>query len=145
MSLKIRIVGIPATAGSFVPRKRKNGSLYLLRSGSQKHREWRQAAEQTIRQAVNTWKWETSPDDEYSVSLSFLLPKPRTVTRDQPNVKPDIDKLCRSTLDALTVGKAIDDDARITQLTATKTYTAGSEQPGCYITVNKLNEGETNW
>lgn len=139
MSLKVRIVGIPATAGSFVPRKRKNGSLYLLRSGSQKHKLWRQAAEATVKQAVKLWKWETTPDDQYSVSLSFLLPKPRSVKREQPNVKPDIDKLCRSTLDALTVGKAIDDDARIIQLTASKTYAAGSEQPGCYITVNKIN------
>lgn len=142
MTLKIRVIGIPATAGSFVPRKRKNGSLYLLRSGSQKHREWRQAAETTIRQAVKLWQWETSADDEYSVSLSFLLPKPRTVTREQPNVKPDIDKLCRSTLDALTVGQAIDDDARIIQLIASKTYAGSNEQPGCYITVNKLNKGE---
>lgn len=140
MNLRIRVVGVPATAGSFVPRKRKNGSLYLLRSGSQKHREWRQAAEATIRQAVRLWQWEVSSDDEYSVSLSFLLPKPKSVTRKQPNVKPDIDKLCRSTLDALTVGHAIDDDARIIQLTASKTYAAGTEQPGCYITVNKLNE-----
>ncbi len=140
MNLKIRVIGIPATAGSFVPRKRKNGSLYLLRSGSQKHREWRQTAEATIRQAVKLWEWETSPEDEYSVSLSFLLPKPKSVSRAQPNVKPDIDKLCRSTLDALTVGKAIDDDARILQLTASKTYTGSNEQPGCYITVNKLNE-----
>lgn len=139
MNLKIRIIGIPATAGSFVPMKRKNGSLYLLRSGSQKHKKWRQAAESTIRQAVKLWKWETNQDDQYSVSLSFLLPKPKSVTRAQPNVKPDIDKLCRSTLDALTVGKAIDDDARIIQLTASKTYAAGSEQPGCYITVNKMN------
>ena len=142
MSLRIRVVGVPATAGSFVPRKRKNGSLYLLRSGSQKHREWRSAAETTIRQAVNLWKWEVSSDDEYSVPLSFLLPKPKSVTRAQPNVKPDIDKLCRSTLDALTVGKAIDDDARIIQLTASKTYASKAEQPGCYITVNKLDKGE---
>ena len=140
MNLKIRIIGIPATAGSFVPRKRKNGSLYLLRSGSQKHKEWRRTAEFTIRQAVKLWEWEVNQDDEYSVSLSFLLPKPRTVSRAQPNVKPDIDKLCRSTLDALTVGKAIDDDARIIQLTASKTYATETEQPGCYITVNKLNE-----
>ena len=142
MNLRIRVIGTPATAGSFVPRKRKNGSLYLLRSGSQKHKEWRQTAETTIQQAVRLWQWETNPDDEYSVSLSFLLPKPRTVSRAQPNVKPDIDKLCRSTLDALTVGKAIDDDARIIQLIASKTYAAGSEQPGCYITVNKLNESK---
>lgn len=140
MNLRIRVIGVPATAGSFVPRKRKNGSLYLLRSGSQKHKEWRSAAETTIRQAVQLWKWEVNPEDEYSVSLSFLLPKPKSVTREQPNVKPDIDKLCRSTLDALTVGEAIDDDARIIQLTASKTYAAGSEQPGCYIAVNKLNE-----
>lgn len=142
MTLKIRIIGIPATAGSFVPRKRKNGSLYLLRSGSQKHKEWRQAAEFTIRQAVKLWEWGVAQDDQYSVSLSFLLPKPRSVKRAQPNVKPDIDKLCRSTLDALTVGKAIDDDARIIQLTASKTYASEAEQPGCYITVNKLDKGE---
>lgn len=142
MNLRIRVIGVPATAGSFVPRKRKNGSLYLLRSGSQKHREWRQAAETTIRQTVKLWEWEVNQDDEYSVSLSFLIPKPKSVSRAQPNVKPDIDKLCRSTLDALTVGKAIDDDARIIQLVASKTYASETEQPGCYITVNKLNESK---
>lgn len=49
-----------------------------------------------------------------------------------PAVKPDLDKLCRSTLDALKVG-IISDDARVIRLVAAKVYAIGAT--GAHITV----------
>lgn len=51
-----------------------------------------------------------------------------------PCVKPDIDKLARSTLDAMT-GILFDDDARITQLVATKIYIPLGVETGALICV----------
>jgi crossover junction endodeoxyribonuclease RusA len=60
---------------------------------------------------------------QYGVELSlvFTLNKPKTVTRLEPFKRPDIDKLCRAVLDALT-GVAYEDDQQVTKLTAVKEY-----------------------
>ena len=54
-----------------------------------------------------------------------------------PIAKPDIDKLARSTLDAL-IGLAFDDDSRIVQLLVTKSYAAPGQE-GCFITVQEYD------
>lgn len=55
------------------------------------------------------------------VDITFMLSKPRTVTRKQPHVRPDVDKLARAVLDGLT-GTAFHDDAQVVRLTARKIY-----------------------
>ena len=64
--------------------------------------------------------------------LLFTLAKPKTVKRDWPSVKPDLDKLIRGTLDGLTKSGIYVDDAQVVAISATKVY--GSE-PGCHITL----------
>jgi crossover junction endodeoxyribonuclease RusA len=49
-----------------------------------------------------------------------------------PAVKPDLDKLARCTLDALT-GIVFDDDSRIVELSVRKVYCAPNEAPGASI------------
>ncbi len=55
------------------------------------------------------------------VSLVFTLKKPKTVTRSEPFIRPDIDKLSRAVLDGLT-GVAYEDDEQVVKLTAVKEY-----------------------
>lgn len=55
------------------------------------------------------------------VSLIFTLKKPKTVTRSEPFIRPDIDKLSRAVLDGLT-GVAYEDDEQVVKLTAVKEY-----------------------
>lgn len=55
------------------------------------------------------------------VHLTFTLSKPKTVKRNEPYVRPDIDKLIRAVLDGLT-GVAYDDDQQVTKITAIKEY-----------------------
>ena len=58
------------------------------------------------------------------IMLNFYLPRPKSVTKKKrplPTVKPDIDKLIRCVLDALT-GIYFTDDAQVTDIQAIKRY-----------------------
>lgn len=139
--LQFRVDGLPVPVGSYTPRQRKDGSLFLLRMNSSGAKQWRRAVLAAAMDAMHLSKWpKQSETANYTISLSFLLPKPKTVKRRAPTVKPDIDKLCRGTLDALTQAGAIQDDARVTQLIACKTYAADGEEPGAHITI--INNAE---
>lgn len=134
--LQFHAQGLPVPVGSFIPMKRKDGSLYVLRQNSAGAKKWKRAVLAAAMDAINLNKWPKQNDTaNYTISLSFMLPRPKTVKRGQPTVKPDIDKLCRGTLDALTQAGAIDDDARVCQLIACKTYAAPGEQSGVHITI----------
>lgn len=64
--------------------------------------------------------WEKAVES-VEVHLTFTLLKPKTVKRNEPFVRPDIDKLIRAVLDGLT-GVAYDDDQQVTKITAIKEY-----------------------
>lgn len=53
--------------------------------------------------------------------LTFIMHKPKTVTRKEPFIRPDIDKLARGVLDALT-DVLYEDDQQVVKLTAIKQY-----------------------
>jgi Holliday junction resolvase RusA-like endonuclease len=60
------------------------------------------------------------------IRLHFGIQRPKTVTRSEPSVKPDLDKYIRAVLDGLT-GVAYEDDQQVTFIVARKSYqkTAG--------------------
>lgn len=76
-----------------------------------------------------------------SVLLAFDLPKPKSVPRTKitpaswPAKRPDLDKLCRAVLDAIT-HVIIADDSQVVSLYATKEYGT----PGVTIEVRKMDE-----
>jgi Holliday junction resolvase RusA-like endonuclease len=49
------------------------------------------------------------------------MPKPRTVKRLHPTVAPDLDKLIRAALDAMTAVAYLD-DGQVTEINAMKVY-----------------------
>jgi hypothetical protein len=59
------------------------------------------------------------------------MKKPKTVTRNEPHIRPDIDKLVRAVLDGLT-DVVYRDDEQVTSLTAVKQY---GEQEGVWIRI----------
>ena len=71
-----------------------------------------------------------------SVELCFYLPRGKTVRRALPAVKPDLDKLVRAVLDALT-GYCYKDDGQAVGVLASKQY-AVDEDPGVHITLSKV-------
>ena len=60
-------------------------------------------------------------DGPVTLDLLFCLLKPRTVKRDFPHVRPDLDKLVRAVMDGLT-GVAYEDDQQVCTLAASKIY-----------------------
>jgi crossover junction endodeoxyribonuclease RusA len=77
-------------------------------------------------------------DQPVYLNLHFKLPRPKTATRPVPSVKPDLDKLIRSTCDALTKSGIYTDDALVVGITALKSY-ADLSETGCYIEIEVVD------
>lgn len=78
-------------------------------------------------------------DSPIDIQITFIFPRPKTVKRKkrpQMTVKPDVDKLVRSTLDALT-GVAYDDDSQVVHVDAYKIYDDFSDFHGVEITIDE--------
>ena len=76
-------------------------------------------------------------DGSVWLELTFYALMPKTVKREEPYVKPDLDKLIRAVLDGLT-GVAYDDDCQVTKVEAEKHYCNEHQtDPGVWITINK--------
>ena len=75
-----------------------------------------------------------------AVALDFVLPRPKSEPKTtRPHTRrPDVDKLARAVLDALT-GIYFADDSQVDSLAATKRTAEPGEQPGVHICV----EGKT--
>lgn len=121
--ISVRVNGIPAPQGS----KRHVGGGRMVESSTAVG-PWREAVRAQTQLVVGDDGPIEGPVD---VVLSFYLLRPkghfgarglRPSAPRRPGVKPDLDKLVRSTLDGLVAGGALEDDARIVGLVASKHY-----------------------
>lgn len=142
--LVVRVHGIPAPQGS----KRHVGNGRMIES-SRKVGPWREAVKAAVLTATN--RKPTTVDGPVRVDVTFILPRPKSHlgtgrnagrVRDSapsdPVGKPDLDKLLRSTLDALTDVGAIRDDSQVVRIEAAKVYAWPQESPGATIRVWRL-------
>ena len=90
--------------------------------------------------------WDTAPAMSLSVVFRFARPashygknalRPSAPQHCTSARNGDIEKLVRSTNDALT-GVLFDDDRQVVTVTATKRYCTATEQPGAVITLTAL-------
>lgn len=125
--------GIPAPQGS----KRHVGNGILVES-SKKVKPWRQAVTASAGDAAaNNWAFMES--GAVRIDIVFWLPAPRSVKRLFPSVKPDGDKLVRSTYDGIVIaGNIIKDDAQIVDGTALKRYALPGMLLGADILISAL-------
>ncbi len=148
------VYGIPAPQGSkrAMPQSKigANGKRYFtgkvnLIESSAKVKPWRAAVHEEARKhfpapipgavAVDLWFYLPRPKEHYRTGRFAHLLKPSAPAF--PAVKPDGDKLIRSTLDALTTAGAYRDDAAVVDYTAKKRYADGC-QPGAVIRVRPI-------
>ncbi len=143
--MTITVYGTPAPKGSkrFVGVA-KTGRGILVES-SAKVRPWAEAVKCEVR-TMSAWE-KMDTEGPVSVHVVFTLRKPQSAPkriRTWPDRKPDIDKLCRSTIDALTDAGVWEDDARVVRLVATKCYpgegTDALHIPGCVIHISEVKE-----
>jgi Holliday junction resolvase RusA-like endonuclease len=149
--LLLTVHGTPGPQGS----KNRNAAGALYES-SAKVKPWRQDVKQAAVDALahdEAWK---PLDEQVHLEVVFTLPRPRshygtgrnagvlkTSAPQHPAGKPDLDKLLRSTQDALKDAGVLRDDSVVTVTTATKTYVfTGPDalsHPGAVIRVWRLN------
>jgi len=146
--VSFNVNGIPGPQGSkkAIPLSRGKGAARVytgkvaLVESSAKVKPWRAAVVEAAKAAVPVMIV-----GAVNVSITFYLPRPknhygtgRNAARLRasaplyPAVKPDADKLVRSTLDALTSAGAYSDDAVVVDLHSAKRY-ADHREPGAWI------------
>ena len=138
------VPGHPISKGSMRAFKLPNGAVISTASNASSLKPW----EATIRSiAAKEISGFLPPENAIRIELSFYLQRPKghfkksgEVSEKAPRFpakKPDVDKLCRSVLDALT-GIAYHDDAQVTKLEAVKLFAVGTG-PGVHVTVEELS------
>lgn len=141
----IHIHGTPAPQGSKKAFAIKKGGKYTgkvaLAESSKAVKPWRAAV-------VEAAAGQATIVGPVAVAITFYLERPKghygtgrnagtvkPAAPALPGVKPDVDKLVRSTLDGLTSAGVYVDDARVTDLVVAKRYADG-RAPGATVRVS---------
>lgn len=126
----IFIKGTPVPKGSVTafPYRRKDGRLGVGITHGKKAKDWEKYLKDEL-QKHNLPMLEGA----VGIDLVFFIPRPKSVKRDKPYVRPDIDKLERCVLDALT-GISFKDDGQVVSIKSDKIY-ADNSDPGVDITI----------
>ena len=128
-----RIYGEPAPQGS----KRYLGNGRFIEA-STKLKPWRAAIRDAAIESFTGFPF----TDPIIVSVVFVMPKLKTVKRLWPSVAPDLDKLCRSLGDGLSVdANIITDDSLIVGWLATKVY---GDKPGAWVTIRLATQEDND-
>jgi Holliday junction resolvase RusA-like endonuclease len=127
------IDGIPAPQGS-KSAVTIGGKARLIEgsstTGRNKHKAWRKVVTDTARLYTPS----EPLNCPLAVEIDFVLPQIKSSKSDLHVVKPDLDKLIRSTFDAITDARIWQDDSRVTKLTSTKRR---GTTPGAYIRIEE--------
>lgn len=143
-SYGFRAYGIPVPQGSKTPGvSAKTGKLFVRDQSGESLKTWRQdvkLAALTARgsQAQPPVDLIDTITDACMVQIQFLMPRPTSVKRKLPSVRPDLDKLVRGVLDALKEAGVYRDDGQVVKIWANKQYAGDSLElsPGAWITVS---------
>jgi crossover junction endodeoxyribonuclease RusA len=137
-TLTVFVAGQPAPQGSKRGFATKSGKVAMVES-SKAVKPWRES----IRAALldEHGRPRAYFDGPVCVELRFVMRRPlSTPKRSTPPAvkKPDIDKLARAVLDAISSAGAWPDDSHVTGLFATKRIAELEEPPGCEITIESM-------
>lgn len=146
-AVTIAVTGTPAPQGSkraFVVNGRA-----VVTEDSKKTKPWRQDVKAA---ALDAMAGRPPAEGPVEVTIAFALPRPgyhfgtgrnagvlKATAPSYVDKKPDIDKLTRSTLDALTEAQVFRDDAQVAVLVVGKEYATAPARPGATITVTRLD------
>jgi Holliday junction resolvase RusA-like endonuclease len=107
-------------------------------SANKQLKAWREKAVVVIRQEMNLCGRDRPFTAPVRVTIGDLRLAPkRRSGRVHPCVRPDLDKIIRAVLDALTDAQAIADDCLVCEIEAWKDY---SSDAGVYVKVQEIGE-----
>jgi len=146
-ALDIDVHGLPAPQGSKRAFRNPHSGRVQLVESSTRVKTWREDVKQAALDAIDGGGPLTGPIRLYA---DFYLPRPKAHYRSGANAhllrdkapirpagKPDLDKLLRSTCDALTAAGVWSDDSRVVTISATKFYADQDRSIGARITITE--------
>ena len=136
VTITLHVEGIPAPQGSKVRTR------YGFRESSKRVAPWTAAVKAEAIIAGDRAGLLDALKPPYRVDVAFYITKPRRTKHTHP-VAPtigDLDKLIRSTLDALTQGGLLKDDRFVVALNTTKEWAGDHETPGAIITITEVGD-----
>ena len=144
MTIDLFIEGVPAPQGSKTAVVRGGHAVVIEGSsttGRRKHQAWRNAVHAAAAQVVGHGITEDAPIE---IEIGFLMPLPASYAKWRAGtdcyVKPDLDKLVRSTLDGLDDGGLLPGgDSRVCWVQASKRYADADEQPGAHVSLHAID------
>lgn len=143
-TIQFAVLGTPKPQGS----KRHLGNGVMVEQGGEPLRLWREDVKAS---AVSTREVFGSLDGAIWGTFRFFLARPKShwrtganahLLRDKaprwPVTRPDLDKVLRSTCDAITTAGLWRDDAQLVHVTASLNY-ADERPPGVWIELTSLD------
>lgn len=142
-AISVWVAGVPAPQGSKRPLGRQGGfGKHIMIESSTKVKPWRE----DVRQAFLNWghrEVNFAKDMPVIVKIVFVLPRTKAM-RDRPAAdfpmvqKPDLDKLGRAVLDALTSAGVFADDSQVVTLLSHKRRAEQGEPTGAMIHIEPV-------
>lgn len=141
--ISFRVHGVPAPQGSKTAFVRSGKAVVVegaSATGRQKVKSWRAEVVQAAHDAMIEAGLEPL-EGPISIVLTFVMPRPKSAPKWKSwcDKRPDVDKLQRSTFDAMT-GVVYKDDGQICALSVGKRYVEAGEPAGAYVSVQVLDE-----
>jgi|SRR6266850_3262278 len=119
--MKFTVVGTPIPQGSLKAFMPKGWTRPVLTADNKKTKPWRQLVAVACQRELRG-DLPAGNGVPMRVELEFYFDRPQSVKKwADKTTKPDIDKLARSILDALT-GVAFEDDSQVTELRCVKAF-----------------------
>lgn len=143
MILWFDVDGIPAPQGS----KKHVGNGIMVES-SKKLEPWRKAVQAAAEHAIADTRDTYPLLGPLSLHIACQMPRPKNHYRANGHINdrfadtqhityPDIDKLARSTMDALKKAGVMKDDAQVVDLHVLKLYVGFEQTPGASVMVGR--------
>lgn len=134
-----RVMGKPVTQGSItaIPVKRKSGRIGAV--AIHNHSDALYSQRIAIQHEYTASSGQLYTDSPIEIDMTFAFVRPKSVSvkkRPYHTVKPDVDKLVRAVLDALT-NVAYRDDSQVVRINANKIY---DESEYIEVTVREFTE-----
>lgn len=132
--IRFQVHGLPIAQGSY--RSWVVNGKPVITSTAKGLASWRRLVADVAQRFAPAEPWE----GPVGILLDFGIPKPKSAPKTRrvwPDKRPDVDKLCRSVLDALTY-VIFADDSQVVHLRATKDYGA----PGVAVEIHRVFEND---
>ncbi|GAA4175973.1 RusA family crossover junction endodeoxyribonuclease [Gryllotalpicola koreensis] len=134
--LAFSVVGKPITQGSKKAYKVGN-FVRIVDANEEALQDWRASVVAAARIAMDG-RDGFERQTPVAVLTTFYLKRPTTIKRLWPTVPPDVEKLSRAMLDAMTIAGVYGDDSQVVRATSEKKYADRDHPIGAEVLVVEL-------